>query len=113
MSGFLLDTNVLSELRKEQRCDPGVRQWMEGAAANDLFVSVLVLGEIRQGIERIRTRDLAQTRALEKWLRGLCTEFAERILPVNEQVADRWGRLGLQQPAPALDGLLAATALVH
>ena len=113
MSGFLLDTNVLSELRKEQRCDPGVRQWMEGAVAEELFVSVLVLGEIRQGIERIRTRDRAQARALEKWLLGLSTEFAERILPVDERVADKWGRLGWQQPAPALDALLAATALVH
>ena len=113
MSGFLLDTNVVSELRKERRCDPGVRRWMEGTVAEQLFVSVLVLGEIRQGIERIRTRDQAQARALEKWLLGLSTEFAERILPVDERVADEWGRLGLQQPVPALDALLAATAIVH
>ena len=113
MSGFLLDTNVVSELRKERRCDPGVRRWMEGTVAEQLFVSVLVLGEIRQGIERIRTRDQAQARALEKWLLGLSTEFAERVLPVDERVADEWGRLGLQQPVPALDALLAATAIVH
>ncbi len=67
MSGFLLDTNVLSELRKGQRCDSGVRQWMENTDAEDLFVSVLVLGEIRQGIERIRARDQAR---LRRWRSG-------------------------------------------
>jgi len=113
MTGCLLDTNVLSELRKEKRCDEGVRQWFEGTAAEELFISVLVLGEIRQGIERIRRRDPAQARALEKWLLWIATEFKDRLLPVDERVADQWGRLGLQQPVPVLDALLAATALVH
>ena len=113
MTGFLLDTNVLSELRKEKRCDEGVRQWFEGTEAEELFISVLVLGEIRQGIERIRLRDPVQARALEKWLGWVAAEFAERLLPVNEKVADQWGSLGLQQPIPMLDALLAATALVH
>jgi len=113
MSGFLLDTNVLSELRKQNRCDAGVRTWFEEAPAEDLFVSVLVLGEIRQGIERIRLRDQPQARALEKWLRWISTEYADRLLPVDEPVADRWGRMGLRQPVPLLDALLAATALVH
>ena len=113
MSGFLLDTNVLSELRKQSRCDAGVRSWFEEATAEDLFVSVLVLGEVRQGIERIRLRDQPQARALEKWLRWISTEFTDRLLPVDEPVADRWGRLGLRQPVPLLDALLAATALVH
>ena len=113
MSGFLLDTNVLSELRKQTRCDAGVRHWVEITAAEEMFVSVLVLGEIRQGVERIRLRDPQQARILEKWLQGISTEFAERILPVDERVADRWGRLGLRQPVPILDAFLAATALVH
>ena len=113
MTGCLLDTNVLSELRKEKRCDEGVRRWFEGAAAEELFISVLVLGEIRQGIERIRRRDPAQARALEKWLLWIAAEFQDRLLPVDEAVADQWGRLGLQQPVPVLDALLAATALVH
>ena len=113
MTGCLLDTNVLSELRKEKRCDEGVRQWFEGTAAEELFISVLVLGEIRQGIERIRRRDPAQARALENWLLWITTEFQDRLLPVDEAVADHWGRLGLQQPVPVLDALLAATALVH
>jgi hypothetical protein len=113
MSGCLLDTNVLSELRKGQRCDAGVRQWFEETAEEELFISVLVLGEIRQGIERIRLRDPAQARALETWLLWVATEFADRLLPVDEKVADQWGRLGLRQPVPILDALLAATALVH
>jgi predicted nucleic acid-binding protein len=113
MSGFLLDTNILSELRKENRCDAGVRQWFEKSAADDLFVSVLVLGEIRQGIERIRPRDPAQAKALEKWLRWIAAEFSDRVLAVNEKVADQWGRLGVQQPVPVLDAFMAATAIAH
>ncbi len=113
MSGYLLDTNILSELRKGSRCDSDVRAWLEGAAAEELFVSVLVLGEIRQGIERVRHRDPAQVRTLEKWLHRLRTEFADRILPVDERGADQWGCLGLRQPVPVLDAILAATALVH
>lgn len=113
MSGFLLDTNVLSELRKGNRCEAEVRSWVESTTADELFVSVLVLGEIRQGVERIRMRDQNQARTLERWLKSIPTEFADRILPVDERVADQWGRLGLRQPVPTLDAFLAATALVH
>jgi predicted nucleic acid-binding protein len=113
MNGCLLDTNVLSELRKGKRCDAGVRQWFEESAAEELFISVVVLGEIRQGIERIRRRDPAQARALEKWLLWIVAEFHDRLLPVDDQVADQWGRLGLERPIPILDAFLAATALVH
>jgi len=72
-----------------------------------------VLGEVRQGIERIRLRDQAQARTLEEWLRGISTEFADRILPVDEVVADQWGRMGSRQPVPVLDAFLAATALTQ
>jgi len=113
MSGYLLDTNMLSELRKEERCDAGVRQWIGEVTSEELFVSVLVLGEIRRGIERIRQRDEPQARALEKWLRWVASEFADRLLPVDEKIADQWGRLGVRQPVPVLDALLAATAIAH
>jgi predicted nucleic acid-binding protein len=86
MSGLLLDTNILSELRKGSHCDAGVRNWVESITAEEMFVSVLVLGEIRQGVERIRMRDQNQARALEKWLQSISTEFADRILPVDERV---------------------------
>ena len=113
MRGFLLDTNILSELRKQNRCNAGVQKWFIETADADLFISVLVLGEIRQGIERIRPRDRPQALALEQWLQSISTTFADRILPVDERVADQWGRLGVRQPLPLLDALLAATALVH
>ena len=100
-------------MRKEKRCDAGVRQWFEDAPEDELFISVLALGEIRNGIERIRLRDPAQARALERWLLWVATEFADRLLPLDEKVADQWGRLGLRQPVPVLDAFLAATALVH
>jgi predicted nucleic acid-binding protein len=109
----LLDTDVLSELRKEQRCDSGVRRWLAEAVEEELFISVLALGEIRQGIERLRRRDPAPARALEKWLLRISAEFAGHLLPVDQKVADQWGRLDLPRPMPILDALLAATALVH
>ena len=113
MNGFLLDTNVLSELRKGARCDPGARAWVLQADPEELFVSALVLGEIRHGLERIRSRDAGQAGTLEGWLNTLSREFADRILAVDERVADQWGRLGLTRPVPTVDALMAATALVH
>ena len=89
MSGYLLDTNILSELRKARRCDPAVRDWIEQTVAEELFVSVIVLGEIRRGIERIRSRDQDQAQALESWLQRLSIGFANRILLVDERVADQ------------------------
>jgi hypothetical protein len=71
------------------------------------------LGEIRRGIERIRVHDPASARSLHKWLEEISTDFEDRIIPVDSAIADRWGRLGIQQPIPVLDGLIAATAVVH
>jgi len=113
MSGFLLDTSILSELRKQERCDPGVRSWFEQCPEDQLYVSVLVLGEIRRGIERIRARDPRQADALEAWLESVTQQYEERILPVDMGVADCWGAMGALQPIAPVDGLLAATALTH
>lgn len=110
---WLVDTNVLSELRKGERADAGLRAWFAQAEAEDLYTSVLVLGEIRRGIESIRRRDRPSALALEQWLERLATQFGERVLPVNAAVADRWGALNVPDPVPTVDGLLAATALVH
>lgn len=110
---WLVDTNVLSELRKGGRADPGVRAWYAAARAEELYTSVLVLGEVRRGIESIRRRDAASAMALEHWLGRLASGFADRILPVDAAVADRWGALNVPNPVPTVDGLLAATALVH
>ena len=79
----------------------------------DLFVSVVVTGEIRQGIERLRRRDSRQAEILERWLEDVVTSYADRILPFDGRVADAWGRLSAVRPIPVIDGLLAATARVH
>lgn len=107
---FLLDTNILSELRKSSRCSRSVRSWYEAVPFEDIFLSVLVFGEIRRGIENIRRRDAAAAGALERWSRGLHLAHAERILPVTLEICERWGRLSVLHPIPAADGLLAATA---
>lgn len=113
MSAYLLDTNVVSEMRKNERANPNVRAWFESVAENELFMSVLVLGEIRRGIEQARPSDPDKARALERWLNGLDRNYAERLLPVSSVIADRWGRLNAIRPISTVDGLLAATALVH
>lgn len=113
MSGFLLDTNVASEIRKLRRSDPGVLIWLESVDAAELFLSVLVVGEIRKGIELARPNDPVKARALERWLTELERSFGDRVLPVTTAVADRWGRLCALRPTSTTDGLLAATALVH
>jgi predicted nucleic acid-binding protein len=110
---WLVDTNVLSELRKGDRGDPGIRAWFDEAGEEDLYTSVLVLGEVRRGIESIRRRDIPSALALEHWLARLTTSFADRVLPIDGLVADRWGALNVPDPVPTVDGLLAATALVH
>jgi toxin FitB len=110
---WLVDTNILSELRKGDRANEGVRAWFADASEDQLFTSVLVLGELRRGIESIRRRDLPSALALEQWLTRLTTGFADRVLSIDGRVSDRWGRLNVPDPVPTVDGLLAATALVH
>lgn len=110
---FLLDTNVISEVRKGERCNPRVAAWFTAVRDTDLFISVLVTGEIRRGVERLRRRDARQAEALERWLEELADSYADRVLPIDARVADAWGRLGALRPVPVIDGLLAATARVH
>jgi predicted nucleic acid-binding protein len=110
---YLLDTNTLSELRKNKP-NPAVARWFEDNDNAGFYVSALVIGEIRNGIERLRDRDAARARALESWLSGVHDEYVDRILPVTAEVADLWGRLNVPpKPPPLVDGLMAATALVH
>jgi predicted nucleic acid-binding protein len=110
---YLVDTNVLSELRKGQRCHPDVRAWFSALQEEDIFLSVLTVGEIRKGIESIRLRDGTAARALDRWLRQLISSYKDRILPVDQRVAERWGEMNVPDPLPVLDGLIAATAAVH
>jgi hypothetical protein len=109
----LIDTNVISEVRKGERCDPNVARWYDSIADDSLYLSVLVLGEVRKGIERARPKEPARARALEKWLAAVRVAFAGRILPVDDAVAGEWGRMSAGRPVPVIDGLLAATAKAH
>ena len=111
--GYLLDTNVLSELRKGRRCDPRVASWFSEVADEDLWLSVLVIGEIRRGVEAVKRRDPRKAAALERWLTRLTRDHGDRIVPVDRAVAEEWGRLSAVRSASVVDGLLAATARVH
>ena len=108
---YLVDTNVLSELRKRGRANPAVVDWFRKRKSEELFLSVLTLGELRRGIERIRRRDPTSATALEHWLSRTVDAFSSRIIGVDRAIAERWGHLGTPDPVPAIDALIAATAL--
>lgn len=110
---YLIDTNVLSELRKRERCDANVAAWYASTRADELFLSVLVLGEVRRGTERLRERDPAQANVLERWLLLAVDQFGDRICPVDRWVAEEWGRIDARSLVSPIDGLLAATAKVN
>jgi toxin FitB len=110
---YLIDTNIISEVRKGERCDKRVSAWYASIADEDLFLSTLVLGEIRKGVELVRPRDAGKAVALERWLRDVETVFDGRVLGIDNAVSDQWGRMSAIRPVPIIDGLLAATALVN
>ena len=107
---FLLDTNVVSELRK-RRADPSVVAWFRRHRRDDLYLSVLTVGELRCGVERVRRRGPASVGALDGWVKRILDEFSDRIISIDRGIAKRWGELGVPDPVPAVDGLIAATAL--
>jgi toxin FitB len=109
---FLLDTNVVSEIRRP-RPDPNVQAWLASVPEADLHLSVLVVGEIRQGVERLRRRDPARAAPYEAWLSELARRFADRLVPLTVEVCEEWGRLNVPDPLPVVDGLMAATAKVR
>ena len=109
---FLLDTNIISEARKRSP-DSNVRGWLASVPEPELYLSVLVVGEIRQGIERLRRRDPEQAAPFESWLSALVQSFADRLVPVTAEVCEEWGRLNVPDPLPVTDGLMAATAKVR
>ena len=110
---FLLDTNVVSELRRGATAHPRVVRWFDDRSARELYLSVVTVGEIRQGVEQLRARDEPQAVALDRWLTGLVQFYEDRLLYVDGDVAEEWGRLRARRPAPVIDALLAATARVH
>lgn len=106
---YLIDTNILSELQKGSRCGASIQHWYAATDGDELFLSVLVIGEIRLGIERLRRHDAVQSVRLKQKLLAVETLMAGRILPVTQAIAERWGRLNAPDPLPVINGLLAAT----
>jgi hypothetical protein len=113
---YLVDTDVISEIRKGEKANAGVRAFFESAKRDevDLYLSVVSVGELRQGVERIRHRgDSEQAALLDRWLRQVTRTYADAILPIDEESAHVWGRLRVPNPENPLDKQIAATALIH
>jgi len=110
---YLIDTNIISEVRKGEHCDMRVSAWYASIRDEELFLSALVLGELRKGVELARRRDAGNAAALERWLRDVENAFEGRVLGIDNAVSDQWGRMSAIRPVPVIDGLLAAIALVN
>jgi len=113
---YLVDTDVISEARKGDKANSGVREFFDNASRNNiaLFLSAITIGELRQGVELIRHRgDSAQSSRLERWLDHLTVDYADSILPFDQETAQIWGRLRVPHPENPLDKQIAATALIY
>ncbi len=113
---YLIDTDVISELRKKSKANPGVRHFFTRINEEQvpIYLSVVTIGELRRGIELIRHRgDAHQARQLETWLQKILSEYEDRILPLDVDSAQIWGRLRVPHPENALDKQIAAAALTH
>ena len=110
---FLLDTNVISEIRKRERAHPNVAKWVAQTPVKEIGTSVVVLAEIRRGIELKRRNDPDQADRFDQWFSQMRTRLGDRVLPIDEPVAEAWALLSVPDPLPLVDGLLAATAKVH
>lgn len=110
---YLLDTSVALEFVKRDHCDPAFETWLAGVKEQDLFLSVLVLGEIRKTVGLIRKDDPIKAKKLQKWSNELSIDFRDRILPIDDDVAIEWGRLSALRGVPPIDILQIATANVH
>ncbi|MCX8087597.1 MAG: type II toxin-antitoxin system VapC family toxin [Rhodocyclaceae bacterium] len=109
---FLLDTVVVSELRK-RRPSPAVLSWLAARQETELFLSVITLGEIQRGIAAKRADDPAFARELQRWLEALPRLYGDRVLPVTAAIAQRWGELSWRAGHGGADLVIAATALEH
>ena len=108
---FLLDTNILSELRKGGCCDPNVLKWAAKESTQAHYISVLSLGEIRKGIELLRKKSPEKCAPLENWLQKLLSNYANCTIAITAEISERWGELSSMRSLPVIDSLIAATAL--
>lgn len=110
---YLLDTNVLSELRKRARANPHVVRFTEVAGWDNIHTSWIVIAEMRRGAALVYRRDPTQAKALDAWIAYILEELGDRIHPVEQRVADRWAQLMVPDPRSPMDALIAATASAH
>ena len=113
---YLVDTDVISEARKGAKANAGVRTFFHAASPDNtpLFLAAITIGELRQGTEIIRHRgDRPQALRLERWLDSVTRDYADSILPFDEETAHIWGRLRVPHPENPLDKQIAATALIY
>lgn len=110
---FLLDTNIISEIRKRERAHPSVVKWVAQTPVKEIGTSVAVLAEIRRGIELKRRHDPEQAAGFDRWFTQMRTRLGDRVLPIDEPIAEAWAILSVPDPLPLIDGLLAATAKVR
>lgn len=109
----LVDTNVISELKRRKDPAAKVVAWFAAMPSEQIYTSVIVLGEIRRGIELIARRDKPQASSLERWYASMREQLADHVFDVDEAVMTVWSKISVPDPLPAYDGLIAATALVH
>ena len=113
---YLVDTDVISESRKGDGANAGVREFFRKASLDDepLYISAITIGELRRGVEKLRHRgDIEQANRLERWLLRIVEEYGDAILSFDEEIAQIWGRLRVPHPENPLDKQIAATALIH
>jgi toxin FitB len=113
---YLADTNVISETRRLHRANKGVRAFFRQAVIDkrDIHLSVITVGELRRGVEQLRRRrDAVQAENIEAWMKNVLVEYKGKILSVNKDIGDLWGKIRSQHPEPAVDKLIAATAIFH
>lgn len=113
---YLIDTNIISEIRKGDKANPGVRQFFDTAVDNGhrLYVSAITIGELRRGVDLIFHRgDLVQGRLLENWLNSILEQYQENVLSIDNEIALLWGKMRVPNPQHPLDKLIAATALLY
>ena len=110
---YLLDTNVLSEIRKGARCDTQVSEWWNTTETSEIYLSVIVVGEVYRGIDKLMKTNPVLARKFQTWLRSIVREYDGRILVFDLKATETWGKLTSKRTLPLADGLLAATALAH